>query len=67
MRSIFLSYHFGPNEPELVRLAKDVISAQNLNVETGEDLGGGVLLPEVEQRIRDSDAFVTPLRYEYQR
>jgi hypothetical protein len=58
MRRVFLSCHFGDSDRELVRRTEGLLESHNLQVITGEELGGGALTAEVMERIRDSDALV---------
>lgn len=64
MKKIFLSYTYAPHPDyaaqcdELQRGVRIVAQAMGLRIETGEDLGGGALNPEVKGRIEDSDALI---------
>jgi hypothetical protein len=71
MQQVFLSFTYKPH-PDHVDETEDlrdrvstVIESMDLRVVTGEDLGGEVLLPEIEKRIEKCDALValvTPWR-----
>ena len=56
-RRLFLSYHFATDQ-ELAKGALQLAEAFDYAVETGEDLGGGPLTPEVMARIESCDALV---------
>jgi len=60
IRSVFLSYHFGQDEP-LVQAIKEVIDRQGLDPVTGERLGGGEVPATVKTLIRNADAIVALL------
>lgn len=64
METIFLSYTYNPHPDykdeteELVKNIKIIAESQDLRVDTGVDLGGGNLTPEIKQRIDACDALV---------
>src|SRR5713101_9048875 len=58
MKTIFLSWHFGDSDRELVRQVDGLLGSHGLRTITGEELGGGALTPEVMDLIAKSDALV---------
>jgi hypothetical protein len=55
---VFLSWHFGESDRELMRQIEGLLASHGLRVVTGEDLGGGELTPEIMKRIEQSDCLV---------
>ena len=58
MEEIFVSFHFGPEDRELVQKVRTILESQGVRPVTGEDLGGGQLTQEVMDRIDGCDALV---------
>jgi hypothetical protein len=58
MRTVFLSWHFGDSDRELMRQTEGLLDSHALRVVTGEDLGGGPLTTEIMKRIEQSDSLV---------
>ncbi len=55
---VFLSYSFSGDDSDLVQDLERLLSSQNILVAKGRRLGGGLLHPEVRQRIDDSDGLI---------
>jgi hypothetical protein len=56
--TLFLSFHFGDSDRELVRQVEGFMGSQSIRVITGEELGGGALTPAIMERIAKSDGLV---------
>jgi hypothetical protein len=55
---VFLSYSFSGEDSDLVQGLERLLSSQNILVAKGRRPAGGLLLPEVRQRIDDSDGLI---------
>jgi hypothetical protein len=64
VNKIFLAYSFRPENDPLVRDIERIVRSQGLVLATGEILGGGALTPEIQTRIKQSDALIALLTRE---
>lgn len=55
---VFLSYSFSGDDSDLVQDLERLLSSHNVLIAKGRRLGGGLLHPEVRQRIDDSDGLI---------
>lgn len=58
MQSVFLSFHFDPQDKALARQVSELLESHLVRPVTGENLGGAALTPAVMTRIEACDALV---------
>lgn len=58
MRSVFLSHSFQDEDRELVANVDRLLASHGIRTLTGRRLGGQLLAPEIERRIRDANGLI---------